>query len=109
MKYLESYHLLALEVYSRGKCTQLVVDNHVEINKEILELNRGKYVGFLYGVKVSKFIRIRRKRINNINLYNHFKNQKNNQTYSDKKTHKFISGVDESMYELMRYCSEELV
>lgn len=95
-KYLESYHLTNLHNYCRTKCIHIVINHHNESNDKI-EYYRGLYAGYLYGKKVSNFIKKRIIRLTNRDLYYIFKYQRilNN-------------GTKNSFYDIMNFIVETI-
>lgn len=95
-KYLETYHLTDFEKYCSNKCINIVV-KHNDYDFYTITYYRGLYGGYLYGKKVAKYLKSRNKRITNIELYKHFKYQKNFNSTS--------RGMYEALYDILNYWS----
>lgn len=95
-KYLESYHLTNLHNYCRSKCIDIVIKHHNE-DSEKINYYRGLYAGYLYCKQVSNYLKKRKMRITNKELYYIFKYQRilNN-------------GTKDSFYDIMNYIVQEI-
>ena len=98
MKYLESYHLTDLENYCKNKCVKIVIEHHNDNKNEIIYY-RGLYCGYLYGKKLSASLKRTRKRITNIELYNHVKVYKNWKSKS--------RGETDALYDILNVLSSK--
>lgn len=96
MKYLESYHLTDLESYCKNKCIGIVIDHHNE-DRDKITYYRGLYGGYLYGKKLASTLKKTKKRLTNIELYNHIKVHKNWKSKS--------RGEQDALYDIMNYLS----
>lgn len=94
MNYLESYHLTDLINYCRNKCIKIVIDHHNDDKNEIVYY-RGQYSGYLYIKKLASKLKKNKKRLTNIELYNHIKVHKNWEAKS--------RGEQDALYDIMNY------
>lgn len=94
-KYLENYHLTNLHNYCRNKCIDIVIKYHNADNEKI-NYYRGLYAGYLYGKKISNFLKKRKIRLTNKDLYYIFKYQKI-----------FNNGTKDSFYDIMNFIVED--
>lgn len=95
-KNIESYHLANFSEYCKNHCVDIVIKQK-DVESCSLDYYRGLYAGYLYGRKIANFLKKRKKRILNYELYNHFKNQKN---WNSKSR-----GEKEALYDIMNYIS----
>lgn len=71
-KYLETYHYRKYREYCSTKCINIVFEQNDKEDNEKYSL-RGKYKGYLYGMKFFSALLLRKKSVPNYEIYNHFK------------------------------------
>lgn len=96
--YLETYHFRKLEDYCKNKCVKIVFEQNNADDEKIKYL-RGLYKGYLYSKKVSSKLLQRKKRVLNLELYNHFKYYK---TWKARTL-----GEEKALYDILNFISCE--
>ena len=74
-------------------------------NNESKELCRGRYKGYLYGVKICNYLLKKRIYITSTKVYLQIKTQRNNIMYTSTKTGDYLKGLTQSLYDLENYLS----
>ena len=97
-KYLETYHYRKYREYCSIKCINIVFEQQ-GIEDDSKSKLRGKYKGYLYGMKLFNALLQRKKSIPNYEIYNHLK------YYKSWKSS--IWGENEAIFDLMNMLCDE--
>jgi hypothetical protein len=86
IQYLETYHYRKYKDYCSNKCINIVLEQTDKNDTERAEL-RGRYKGYLYGMKLFNSLLQRGKSVTNCEIYNHLKYHKSHCTtlYGEKR------------------------
>ena len=102
-KYLETYEIKDIKNYCQNRCIKIVNENLN--NKEHLQYFRGKYKGYLYGIKICNKILKENISLKRYELYNHLKEQKRKSLYNCNIKGGFATGLEDFFYDPMNYIS----
>ena len=97
-KYLEPSDYRRLKDYCSNKCINIVFEQQDKENNEKSEL-RGKYKGYLYGMKLFSGLLRMEQRVMNYEIYNHLKQHRIHGTT--------LWGEDKALHDFMNLLCEE--
>ncbi len=100
MYYLETYHLKYIREFCQGNCKDII--NHED--KTNVELWRGKFKGFTYGISTTNYLISQvNRRTKPMELHAHFKEQQTKVQFDTYRCEEFQEGVKESILKIIEY------
>ena len=100
---IDKRELREFKEYFQSRCINIVLD--ISEKRTNLHFQRGKYKGYLYAINVTNYLLKQNKNIQRYELYNHFKNQKNNILNKYITNQDFQNGIKNSLFDILNYIS----
>ncbi len=74
--------------------------------KDSINECRGKYKGYLFGIKMCSYLISHKEHLNSVSLYNHVKVQRNNVYGADTKSGEYKNGLALALYDIQNYLAD---
>jgi hypothetical protein len=101
MIYIQKHSLQDTLDYTTYRCRK-IIGEHSTIK---IHYYRGQYKGYIYIVKMLKYLIAHKCKIRHFELYNHIKTQKNIVMSKYHPQNDFKNGIRDSLYDILNYIS----